>query len=324
MFDCVTVGGASRDVFFMTSKGRIIEDPRSSKKLIAFGYGSKIIPETAKFTYGGGGANSATCFARLGIKVSSLLSIGIEGTGSLLINDLAEAGVDTTHVIRNHNHHTALSIIVGVPGRDHTMFLYRGANDHLIVHDWRSIKTKWFYLSSLTGDSADIIPELFAYASAHNICIAWNPGSEQLELGYHDLANYIEFTDTLILNRDEAMKLVLSKDNRLEAHDVKHLFSALSEMTKGIIIITDGGNGSYAYDHNEIYHQPAHKANRIETTGAGDAYGATFIAGRFLGLGISAAMKMAAHNAANVIQHIGAQEGLMNFDALHAKIKNGD
>ncbi len=326
MFDCVTIGGASRDVFFMTEKGKILHNRGShAKKLIAFEYGSKIIPETAEFTYGGGGTNTAVCFAHLGLKVSTILSIGAEGTGSLLMEDLKSAGVDTNHVMRNREYHTALSIIVGVPGKDHTMFLYRGANNHLAVHDWRQIKTKWFYLSSLTGESADIIPELFAYASAHNICIAWNPGSEQLEQGYHDLKNFLEFTDTLILNREEAMKLVLSKNNRLEVHDMKKLLKELAEMAKGIIVVTDGEDGSYAYNHNsEIYHQPAYDAKVVETTGAGDAYGATFIAARFLGCSIPFAMKMAAHNSASVIQSVGAQEGLMNFDALRAKIESED
>lgn len=325
MFDCVTVGGASRDVFFMTSKGKILKDPHSNlKKLVAFEYGSKIIPETTEFAYGGGGANAAVCFAHLGIKVSTLLSIGAEGTGSLLIHDLQTAGVDTSYIIRNREYHTALSLIVGIPSRDHTMFLYRGANNHLVVQDWRSIKTKWFYLSSLTGESAEVIPELFAYASAHNICVAWNPGSEQLEGGYRDLKSYLDITDTLILNREEAMRLILSKNNRLKVHDPKSLLKALGTMTKGIILITDGNNGSYVYDQTKVYFQPAYKASVIETTGAGDAYGATFVAARFLGCSIDFTMKIAAYNAASVIQNVGAQKGLMNFDALRAKIEGED
>lgn len=323
MFDCVTVGGASRDVFFMTSQGKVIGDPNDeSKQLIAFGYGSKIIPETTEFTFGGGGANAAVCFSRLGIKVSALVSVGFEGTGNLLVKNLETAGVNSGLVIHNKEHHTALSIIVGIPGKDHTLFLYRGANNYLKVHDWRSIKTKWFYLTSLTGESADLIPELFAYASAHNICVAWNPGSEQLALGYKDLAEYIELTDIFILNKAEAMKLTLSKNNRIKVHNMDVLIKALGKMSKGLIVITDGPNGSYVYDQNKVYFQPAYKVNVLETTGAGDAYGATFVAVRFTGCSIEFSMKMAAQNSAGVVQKIGAQEGLMNFDELRAKIES--
>jgi ribokinase len=323
MFDCITIGGASRDVFFMTTKGKVINSPHSpSKKLLAFEYGSKIIPETTEFSYGGGGANIAVCLSRLGLQVSALVGVGIEGTGSLLIHDLELAGVDINYVVRNHEYHTAMSMIVGLPGKDHTMFLYRGANSHLAVKDWRELKTKWFYLTSLTGDSADIIPELFSYASAHNVCVAWNPGSEQLDGGYKEIADYLEVTDLLVLNREEAMRLVLSKSNRHKVHDVKELMKALGEMTKGIIVVTDGGNGSYAFDQTKIYYQKACPAEAIETTGAGDAFGATFLAVRFLGCSIGFAMKMAAYNAASVISEVGAQKGLMNFDALRAKIES--
>ncbi len=325
MFDIVTIGGASRDVFFITSKGRIIKDPHASlKRLIAFESGQKIIPETTEFTYGGGGSNAAISFARLGLKVSAMLSIGAEGTGSLLVNQLEAAGVNTSHILRSREHHTALSVIVGVPGKDHSAFLYRGANNHLAIHDWRSIKTKWFYVSSLTGGSTDLIPELFAYSSAHNICIAWNPGSQQLEMGFHDLARYLEITDILILNRNEAEKLALSKNNRAKVHDVKQIIESLALSTKGIITITDANNGSYCFDRTKIFFQPAIKSEVVETTGAGDSYGSTFVACRFLGCSIEYSMKMAAYNAANVIKNIGAQKGLMNFDALCARIESED
>ena len=325
MFDVITIGGASRDVFFMTSKGRTLKDPLSSmKKLIAFEYGSKIIPEATEFTYGGGGANSAVCFARLGIKVSSILSIGAEGTGSLLIKELEADGVNTNQIIRSREHHTALSLIIGIPGKDHTAFLYRGANNYLFVHDWRLIKTKWFYVSSLTGNSTNVIPELFSYSSAHNICVAWNPGSEQLEMGFHDISQYLEITDILILNREEAEKLALTKNNRSKIHDVKEILNSLSTATKGIIVITDASKGSYCYDQSKIYFQPAVKVAVAETTGAGDSYGSTFVACRFQGCSIVYSMKMAAYNAAGVIQNIGAQKGLMNFDSLRAKIESED
>ena len=323
MFDFITIGGASRDVFFMTSKGKVVKNPYApTKKLVAFDYGSKIIPETTEFTYGGGGANSALCFEHLGLETSVVISVGAEGTGSLLIHDLESAGVDCHFVVRNHEHHTALSMIVGIPGRDHTMFLYRGANNHLTVDNWRGFKTKWFYLASLTGTSAELIPELFTYASAHNICIAWNPGSEQLEGGYADLKRFLEITDVLILNRDEAMKLILSKNNRLKVHDMKSLLEEMGAVTKGIIVVTDGSNGSYVYDHHKIYSHFAYKVKVVETTGSGDAYGATFVAVRFLGCSIEFSMKMAAYNAASVIKNVGAQKGLMNFDSIRAKIEN--
>lgn len=320
MFDVVTIGGASRDVFFMTDKGKVINDVARHQKLIAFEYGSKIIPTDSMFTYGGGGVNSAMSFVKQDLKTSTVVNIGHEGTGSLVIDMLFNCGVNIDHISRDYVHHTAMSMIVGLPGEDHTMFLYRGANDFLKVHDWRPLRSKWFYVTSLTGHSADIIPEIFSFARAHGVKVAWNPGSEQLAGGYSDISSYLEETDILSLNREEAECLVRSR-KKINLTDEKILLRELHDMTKGIVVVTDGANGSYATDGKKDYYTSVSPHKVLETTGAGDAYGSTFTAFRIKGYGISYCMRAAAYNAGSVVEHIGAQEGLMTFQELSAKIE---
>lgn len=322
MFDVITVGGASRDMFFLTHEGHVISNLAKHQKMMAFDYGAKIIPEECEFTYGGGALNSAVSFAKLGLKTASIMNIGSEGTGSLVVKDLQSVGVNTDFITRDHENHTAMSIIVSIPTEDHTMFLYRGSNNHLKVHDWRPLHTKWFYLSSLTGESADLIPELFSFARAHHIRVAWNPGSEQLAGGYDDLSSYLEETDVLIVNREEAEKLVRTKKATAKLTDEKILLKELAEMVRGVVVITDSEDGSYVLAGDEDYYEPAHSTQCLETTGAGDAYGSTFVSAHILGYGIKYAMKLAAENSANVVRYIGAQKGLMTFPELSAIIDN--
>ncbi len=324
MFDVITIGGASRDVFFLTKEGKIINDLPRHQKLIAFEYGSKIIPEETEFSYGGGGANTAISFSRMGLHTASIMNIGMEGTGSLIVKELEAANVSCEHITRDKVNHTALSTIISLPGEDHTMFLYRGSNNFMKVHDWRPIHTKWFYLSSLTGESVDIIPEMFSYARAHNIKVAWNPGHEQLKCGYHDLATFLEDTNILLLNKSEACSLVKSFDKTINLDDMKKLLTALSQMTPGAVVVTDSERGSYVSAEGKQYHEPAHSTKVVETTGAGDAFGSTFVAAHLKGFGTKYAMKIAAENAANVVAFIGAQKGLMTFGELRARIDGGD
>lgn len=323
MFDIITIGGVSRDVFFLTHEGKVINDLKRHQKVIAFQYGSKIIPDETEFAHGGGGANSAISLSKLGLHTAVILNIGLEGTGSLVMRDLDEAGVSCQHVTRDKDHHTALSMIVSVDGGDHTMFLYRGSNNYLSVEDWRNIHTKWFYIASLTGESAELIPEIFSYARAHNIKVAWNPGSEQLVGGYHDIASYLEDTDILIMNKDEACSLLRSKKSKVDFSDDKAVLIELDKLTSGIVVVTDGERGSFVSNGKKVHHEPAHKAKVIETTGAGDAYGSTFVAFIIKGYGVKHAMKHAAENAANVVSYIGAQKGLMTFSQLSARIDSG-
>jgi sugar/nucleoside kinase (ribokinase family) len=251
------------------------------------------------------------------------MNIGAEGTGSLVVKELEAAGVDSEFITRDKINHTALSVIVSLKERDHTMFLYRGANDFLKVIDWRPLKTKWFYLTSLTGESGEVIPELFSYVRAHGIKIAWNPGSEQLEKGYYELEAYLDVTDILILNHDEAKQLIFSKVKNPKIRTMEEILSELYEMNHKLVVVTDGEKGSYVYDGKKVYFEPSSGGKPVETTGAGDAYGSTFTAGQILGMSIKDSMKMAATNAGSVVRNIGAWQGLMTIDELRAKIKVG-
>jgi sugar/nucleoside kinase (ribokinase family) len=323
MFDVITIGGVSRDVFFHTDEGKIINDLKHHQKMIAFEYGSKIIPDQTEFSHGGGGANTAISFAKMGLHTAAILNIGHEGTGSMVMRELEEAGVSCEHITRDTEHHTALSMIISVDDGEHTMFLYRGSNNFIHVDDWRDVHAKWFYLCSLTGESVDLIPEIFSYARAHNIKVAWNPGSEQLQGGYHDMASYLEDTEVLIMNKNEACNLLRSRGEKVDPSDPRGITLKLNGLTPGIVVVTDSEHGSYVSSGDKILHEPAHSTHVVETTGAGDAYGSTFVAGIIQGYGTKHAMKLAAENAASVVSFLGAQKGLMTFGQLSAKIEAG-
>ena len=58
-YDVVSIGGATRDIYFYTHKGKVIATPDdiTCQKVIGFEYGGKIISENVSFELGGGGCN---------------------------------------------------------------------------------------------------------------------------------------------------------------------------------------------------------------------------------------------------------------------------
>ncbi|PIZ00508.1 hypothetical protein COY62_02270 [bacterium (Candidatus Howlettbacteria) CG_4_10_14_0_8_um_filter_40_9] len=316
MFDIITIGGATRDVFFKTNEGKVLADKKCvSGRMLAFEYGAKIVPEDSYFSYGGGGMNTAVSFAKLGLKVAAKINIGAEGTGSLIHKELAKKGVNTSLVVRDKKNHTALSIIISEDG-DHTMFLYRGANDDLKIKDWSKLKdTKWLYVSSLTGNSEKILEKLPDIISKSGFKLAWNPGSQQLEKGYKYMKSLLKNTSIIILNKAEATELVLSKNRNVEIND-KNLLKEIIAMGPEIVVITKDGKGSMATDGVQDHYQKALSAKVKETTGAGDSYGSTFVAGIIKGYNIVESMALASKNAASVVSKVGAQEGLLSLKEL--------
>ncbi len=56
-------------------------------------------------------------------------------------------------------------------------------------------------------------------------------------------------------------------------------------------------------------------------TGAGDAYSTGLLAGLFHGKNLAEAMRWGAANGAAVVEHIGAQTGLLTLHQMQEKLK---
>lgn len=322
MFDFITIGGATRDVFFKISEGKVISTPKNptEQKLIAFEYGAKIIPQKAYFSFGGGGTNSAISFARLGFKVATCICIGKEGTGDLILENLKKAEADTRFVIRDPKLHAALSVILSVPSGERVAFRCIGADENLKIKNWNEItKTKWFYITSLRRKAAKLLDKIAKVVAKRKVKLAFNPGTEQIKKGYRGLKAILKVTSILILNKDEAIELVLSKERKIplnKLNNTRNLLKILKNWGPKIVVITCGSEGAYASEDGEIYFAPAVKTKVIDTTGAGDAFGSSFVAGLKLYKDIKKALQLASLNAASVVSHFGAQTGLLKLPQI--------
>lgn len=324
MYDVITFGGATRDIFFKTTEGIIFPDPEDDQeKMLAFKYGQKIITDDASFSFGGGAFNSAVCFSKMGLKAAPCMNIGRDESAKSIKERLDECNIDSSLVTEDEGAHTALSMII-MDKKDHVAFLHRGANNSLRLSSSEKMKdTSWFYITSLTGKSADILEDIIKFAKENGIKIALNPGSTQLKRDHKKLKDFLKDIEILILNREEAESLVCSEEMCEVVSENKVLIWKLHKMGARRVIITEGEKGSYYGEDDMVNFEPAFKKDGgvIDTTGAGDAFGATFISGIIKGLDIPLTQKIAAINAAHVTQYIGAQEGLLTHGEIKNKLK---
>ena len=98
MYDIITIGGATRDITFVTDKGKVIETPENltEQKLLAFEYGAKIKSEEVFFNFGGGACNTAATFSKLGLNVAVNCKVGKDDDGETMIKNLKELGINTS------------------------------------------------------------------------------------------------------------------------------------------------------------------------------------------------------------------------------------
>jgi len=315
-YDFITIGGATEDITFYTSEGVLISNKKdlTRQKLLAFEYDAKIKIDKSFSGFGGGAANAAVACSRLGFKSACLCAVGDDLRGEDILDNFKKQGVATALAQKITGAETGFSFLLVGPANEHICFSNRAANNELRItnHELRIIKNAgWIYLTSLSGNWQAALVKIF---SVHGPKIAWNPGHRQIIRGVKALGRYFKKTGCLIVNKDEAIELALSfKKNRTGLNQIKNLLVALASLGPRIVVITNGRHGADAIGENKIYHQPIVKEKkRLDTTGVGDAFGSSFVAGLELYHNdIKRALFLAAKNSAAEISRQGAQQGLL-------------
>ncbi|NCO66363.1 MAG: hypothetical protein COW32_09690 [Candidatus Aquicultor secundus] len=325
MFDVITLGSASRDIFFVTNRAKVLPDPSSIEgKMISFALGAKVSIEDAYIHNGGGACNTTTAFARLGLSVAPYINVGNDEMGERIILEMLQEGADTDFIWVDEGKRTGTSvIIIPVGAGDRTILFYSGANRDLRVRDWDKINdTSWFYIGPISRQAPDLHRQAIEFAHSKSIKVANNPGIGQIERGYEYMAPLLKIIDVLIVNRTEATLILRSKDPDIVISDNRQLAGELMKTGPGIVVVTCGAEGACVTNGEEFYHQDSIKTEVVDATGAGDAFGSTFIAALTMGHDLKTSIFMAAINSASVVGHIGAQDGLLRQDEIRRKAMN--
>jgi len=308
-FDIITIGSAVRDIVFSTDQAETIRNPKADPtklKLIGFEYGAKIHSDTVQHYYGGGANNTAVCFSRLGLKVAACVCVGDDVDGAAIISHLQAEGVKTNFIQHSKKRNTGFSFLVKeTQTNEHVAFVDYGANEDLTLSA-TVIKAcpQWFYVSSL---STKRWPSLMKTLLNSEAQVAWNPGAIQLATG-KKLYPLLKKITLLIVNRDEATELVQRSGS---AASLAKLIYALGPK---IVVVTDGRKGATVYDGQKLYATQGSLTAPKDTTGAGDAFGSSLVAGlvKFNNT-ISQALRLATLNASAEVAQPGAQNGLLTW-----------
>ncbi|MBI2653464.1 carbohydrate kinase family protein [Candidatus Woesearchaeota archaeon] len=308
MYDVITVGSATLDVFAKTRFSELIKiiDPKGETDLLAFPSGSKILIDELEFTTGGGGTNTAVALSRLGHNVGFLGKLGSGTNSDFIHKNLKKEKIDL--LCKHSKGHAGYSVILDTLEHDRTILTYKGANDELRNEDvpYKKLKTKWFYFSSMLEESFHTQERLAEFAQQRKIKIAFNPSTYLAEKGKSHLRNILSRTELLVLNKEEACLLV--------GHDeMEGLLFKLKGLGPRIVVITDGKNTFYVMDDKHVYSAFPPPVKIVDATGAGDAFAASFLSGMIRKNDIEFAIKLGVVNAQSVVSNYGAKNILLSY-----------
>ncbi|MDP1690334.1 MAG: carbohydrate kinase family protein [bacterium] len=310
--DFIAIGDTTVDEFINLKEAHVSCDINHQDCTISMKWGDKIPYESSILVPGvGNAANAAVAAARLGLTSGFVSNVGKDRFGEEILATFAREGVDTSYVVVNNdlptNHHYVLCFEA-----ERTILIHHEKYPYLIPEGL--IAPKWLYLSSTGEHSETFHTELAAWLGEHpETKLAFQPGTFQIKMGKEKLASLYATTELVAVNKEEAERIL-----EIGETDIKELLEKMHALGPKIALITDGPNGAYTFDGTTMlkvpmYPDPKPPANR---TGAGDAMTSTFVVALALGKSLRDALLWGPINSMSVVQHVGAQRGLLTRDAL--------
>ena len=270
--------------------------------------GQKVPAVASHQTIGGNAANVAVGLDRLGSEVRLVSHVGADWAGQQIKQRLLAEGIDisaVTNVSVGSNHSTVL-LCEG----ERTIVSYHSDGAYRLD---RLRKDDWLVLCSMGQQANDLLKR----ALGLDLPLVYLPGTRQV-YGPRSLnQRLIKRAELLIVNQEEAQVLL---DARVG--DPVILARRLLDIGTREVVITSGRHGAVAAHATGIWHGSVwHRAPRVDPTGAGDAFAATYLWSRLSGSVIPEALRRAAINAGSVVSEYGATTGLLKRTAIARLLK---
>lgn len=306
-YDLISIGDSTIDTFLEVNPTDAIGvcNLNEERCVVEFEYGAKIpVNKLTRVAGVGNAPNNAVGSSRLGLKTAIYTVLGTDTDSEDTRKVFEKENVATDFVVVQQGKRSSFSAVISYSA-ERNIFRYREDYEYKLPD---LAKSSWIYYTSVGKNYENLQSQIIAYKKQYEAELGFNPGTLQIRDGLDAIKSVLEFTDVLLVNREEAQKLVGGDIN-----DIKGLILKLHDTGAKTIVVTDGRGGSYASpDGHEVWFAGIPEQSPvIERTGCGDAYSTGFLAALAQNLDLPTAMIWGTMNATSVIQFVGAREGLL-------------
>lgn len=235
--------------------------------------GETVLGHEFAITAGGKGANQAVAAARAGGHVSFVASIGNDDFGRARLAELADLGVDVSHVrtIRGSSSGIAL-ILVDELGRN-LIGVAPGANSSITPQDIESLSDRLFHPGSTLVAQLETPPatvrRALELARGYGMRTILNPAPLDLCVASQE---WLTNVDILIVNEHELAQLVDEDVNTESPEANQALLARLHALGVSAIVVTLGAQGHLLSLKGGVEQFPAFEVQAVDTVGAGDTF----------------------------------------------------
>ena len=256
---------------------------------------------------GGSAGNTCAVAAALGARVAYLGKVADDQLGDVFAHDLDALGVHFPSARLTNGVPTARCLILVTPDGQRTMNTYLGA---CVTFGEADVDEDLVAAASVTYLEGYLFDPPAAQAAFRRAAAAAHRAGRQVALSLSDAfcvdRHRAAFRDLVSGHVD----ILFANETEITSLYEKNTFEEAAEAARGdvaLAALTRSEAGSVILRGSETVTIAAESAKVVDTTGAGDAYAAGFLAGWTAGRPLLACGRMGSLAAAEVISHYGAR-----------------
>jgi sugar/nucleoside kinase (ribokinase family) len=285
----------------------------------AFGQAERLVDE-ARLTVGGSGAIVATGAARLRLRVGFCGVVGDDPFGRFLRDELEHRGVEVGGLVVDAARPTGVTVVLARPD-DRAILTHAGTIADLridLIDRARLERARHVHVSSyfLQQSLAPELPALFGRVRAGGATTSvdpnWDP-SGRWDGGLRDLLGH---TDVFLPNATEATRIA-------QVPELADAVLALAERA-GVVVAKTGAGGALAAHGERLVRAAAPTIDVLDTTGAGDAFDAGYLASMLAGDPLERSLAIANACGALSIRAVGGVDAQPTMDEVLTLLSRDD
>jgi sugar/nucleoside kinase (ribokinase family) len=310
-FDIIGIGNAMVDVITpvedtflsrhdMHKGAMILIDAASAEALY------KAMPPGMESS-GGSAGNTCAVAAVLGARVAYLGKVADDQLGDVFAHDMRALGVHFPSARLSGGVPTARCLILVTPDGQRTMNTYLGA---CVTFSPNDVDEDLIASASVTYLEGYLFDPPAAQAAFRKAAAAAHRAGQQVALSLSDAfcvdRHRAAFRDLVASDVD----ILFANETEITSLYEKNTFAEAAEAARAdvsLAALTRSESGSVILRGSDTVTITAEPAKVVDTTGAGDAYAAGFLAGWTAGKPLAACGRMGSLAAAEVISHHGAR-----------------
>lgn len=296
---CVYIGDVALDEYYRSDYWPTIKD--------------KVNVDTLPAVPGGMIANAACVAAALGMRVKFASVLNSGAITQFLINDLNEAGIDTSLVFYDDTLADSKTMIFLVSD-EHTIFIPRlGEKLMNFSPEQLEILANAAYIYSTPSEMREVrcgemsSEEVIAYCRSRGAKLVYDLDVDYIKDGDQERFKAL---DIAFFNE---VGFASYQEQLTEKEAAERLLSYGLEY----VIITQAENGCMVYSNEETFHSPGFPVEKVvDVTGAGDTFCSSFLFVLNLGKGARYAAQFANAAASICVSKLGARAGAVSQEEV--------